>query len=330
MHPTLPNTSLPSLPAAPRTWRLGTTSYVYPDDILPNVAQLVGHTEDIEVILFESADVSNLPSPDTVARMAALAEGRGLTWTIHFPIDRSLADADPAIRLSAVRQALHIAELTRPLAPYAFIVHPDAIEPGDTAARVAAWQRDFGDSVARLLDGDIAPRLLAVENLRPPFAWAAPVIERFDLSVCLDTGHLWLQGADAAAHFRRWAPRVRVIHLHGERDGRDHLSLAATDAVRLRAFLDELRAYAHVVSLEVFSFDDTASSIRTLDQLLSSADPNRPDATPSTSTPNPQPSAADKVCDKARDKVCETKPSTHHPPSISNPQSSICNLQSSP
>jgi sugar phosphate isomerase/epimerase len=278
MHPILPNTDLPSLPAAPRTWRLGTTSYVYPDDILPNVARLVGHTEDIEVILFESADVSNLPSPDTVARMAALAEGRGLTWTIHFPIDRSLADADPAIRLSAVRQALHIAELTRPLAPYAYIVHPDAITPDATAARVAAWQRDFADSVARLLDGGIAPRLLAVENLRPPFAWAAPVIERFDLSVCLDTGHLWLQGADAAAHFRRWAPRVRVIHLHGERDARDHLSLAATDAVRLRAFLGELSAYAHVVSLEVFSFEDTASSIGTLNELLSPADLKRPDA----------------------------------------------------
>jgi len=268
MHPQPDNDRLPPPPSAPRAWRLGTTSYVYPDDLLPNVERLVGRTQDIEVILFESEDVSNLPAPATIARMAALAEGHDLTWTIHLPSDRSLAAADTPTRLSAVRQALRIAALTRPLQPHAFIVHPDAIEADASPARVAAWQRDFADSLARLLDGGIAPRLLAVENLRPSFAWSMPVIERLDLSVCLDTGHLWLAREDAAAHFRLHAPRIRVIHLHGERDGRDHLSLAATDPVRLRAFLAELRAYTQVVSLEVFSFDDTASSILTLHELL--------------------------------------------------------------
>ena len=37
------------------TFRLGSTSYVYPDDILPNVQRLAqaGDVDDIELVLFE-------------------------------------------------------------------------------------------------------------------------------------------------------------------------------------------------------------------------------------------------------------------------------------
>ena len=42
-------------------FRLGTTSYIIPDDILPNVTMLAPSIDDIELILFESDEISNYP-----------------------------------------------------------------------------------------------------------------------------------------------------------------------------------------------------------------------------------------------------------------------------
>ncbi len=39
-----------------RQFRLGSTSYVYPDDILPNVRKLMSSVDDIELVLFEVDD----------------------------------------------------------------------------------------------------------------------------------------------------------------------------------------------------------------------------------------------------------------------------------
>jgi sugar phosphate isomerase/epimerase len=91
------------------------------------------------------------------------------------------------------------------------------------------------------------------------------------VAVCLDIGHLWRYGVPVEAHLQRWLPRTRVVHLHGECNGRDHISLAATDRTRLTHFLRLLQGpppFTGVVSLEVFSEADTASSIHTLHEIL--------------------------------------------------------------
>jgi sugar phosphate isomerase/epimerase len=150
-------------------------------------------------------------------------------------------------------------------------VYPEGITPDATPARVAAWQGHMSESIARLLDLGLAPHLLAMENLGMPFDWCAPIIESAGLSVCLDIGHLWRYGVPVEAHLQRWLPRTRVVHLHGECNGRDHISLAATDRTRLTHFLRLLQGpppFTGVVSLEVFSEADTASSIHTLHEIL--------------------------------------------------------------
>lgn len=262
----------PVLPPLPRrrTWRLGTSSYVYADDVLPNVERLAGRVEDIELVLFESESFANLPSTDTIRRLDELRRQHGFTFTIHFPIDRQLGSPDAAMRRAMLDQMRRIADLVSPLEPFAYILHPEGISARADAGRISAWQADLADGVARLVADGLAPRLLAVENLGFPFEWCRPLIESAGLSVCLDVGHLWLNGVDAPSHARTWLARTRVVHLHGEAAGRDHISLARTDRPRLAAFLRELAAqtYRGVVTLEVFSFDDTADSIRVLEELL--------------------------------------------------------------
>lgn len=39
------------------------------------------------------------------------------------------------------------------------------------------------------------------------------LLETTDVSLCLDTGHLWLAGGDPWAALRDWAPRIRQVHI---------------------------------------------------------------------------------------------------------------------
>ena len=253
---------LPRLP--PRAFRLGVTSYVHPADVLPNVEALCGQVEDIELVLFESDDVSNLPPPAVVERLAALAEAGGHTYTVHFPIDRKLG-AESADERAALRgQMLRILERTRPLHPCACILHLEGIGPAADAARVRQWQRDTDEEIARLLEGGARPDLFCVENLGYPFEWCAPAIEKYGLAVCVDIGHLWRYGVDAQTHLRTWLPRTRVVHLHGERGGRDHIALGLADPARLDAALRALGGYSGVVTLELFDYAAVLDSLGVL------------------------------------------------------------------
>lgn len=39
------------------------------------------------------------------------------------------------------------------------------------------------------------------------------LLESTDVSLCLDTGHLWLAGGDPLAGLRDWAPRIKQVHI---------------------------------------------------------------------------------------------------------------------
>ena len=55
-------------------FRLGTSSYIIPDDILPNVRYLAGKVRDIELVLFEVDDGQNsLPSAEVIDELIKLA-----------------------------------------------------------------------------------------------------------------------------------------------------------------------------------------------------------------------------------------------------------------
>src|SRR5688500_10667676 len=82
-------------------FRVGSTSYVYPDDLLPNVRKLAEgvDVDDIELILFEVDDgPNNLPGESVVEEMRQLARLYHLTYTVHLPLD---------LRLGAEGETLH-------------------------------------------------------------------------------------------------------------------------------------------------------------------------------------------------------------------------------
>ena len=50
-------------------FRLGTTSYIIPDDILPNVRYLAGKVKDIELVLFDIDEYCNIPDAEQLSEL---------------------------------------------------------------------------------------------------------------------------------------------------------------------------------------------------------------------------------------------------------------------
>jgi sugar phosphate isomerase/epimerase len=243
-------------PALP--FRLGCTSYVIPADILPNVRQLGPLVDDVELVLFEVDDRSNLPSPAVVEGLAQLAQRHDLTYTVHLPLDLRLAAADDLWRHPSMEKAQRVIRATRALRPWAYVVHLDGteIQAGGGRAEVVRWR----DRAARSLEslgeeaGELA--LLAVENLESyrPEAYL-PLVDQLPISLCLDVGHFFRTGTDPFPYLEGHLQRTRVVHLHGSRDGRDHRGLDLIPDATLGQLLELLlaRQFGGVLTLEVFT-----------------------------------------------------------------------------
>jgi len=265
-----PAPSFPPLPAiaAPHRFRLGVPSYVYPADILPNVEALAPCVDDIEIVLFESNALNPLPSAQTIVQLCELATEHDLTYTIHLPIDRKLGSPDRAERIAQQKEILKIMALTGPLNPFAYILHLEGVEPSTDIASLKTWQENIAALLPALVNQAQDPSRICVENLFYPFGWCDPLLERFGLGSCLDTGHLALAGGDLDRHFRRYADRIRVIHLHGSKDGKDHLPLTVMPDAWLGRFLNSIDNFTGVLTLELFDFEALCLSMEKLSQGL--------------------------------------------------------------
>jgi sugar phosphate isomerase/epimerase len=252
-------------------FRVGTTSYILPDDILPNVEYLAPRVDDVQLVLFETdAHGSNLPDAALRRRLIALAQQHDLTYTVHLPLDLRLGDGGAATDLSLVK-ARRVIDATRDLRPYAYTAHLDGalLMRGPTTTALTAWQANARQALEVVMSWLDRPDLLCIENIErwDPAAFA-PVVEALSVGLTADVGHFWLQGADPAVYLERWAERIRVVHLHGIAD-RDHASLAHVPAERLDPVVRVLRQrFTGVLTLEVFNRDDLDSSLEALQASL--------------------------------------------------------------
>ncbi len=262
--------TLPDLPSLPQrlSFRLGVTSYVYPADILANIQRLAPVVDDIELVFFESADASNLPTPVEIEKWRVLARKHDVTFTVHFPIDKALGSPDPLERDACLTSILRLIELCGPLTPHGWILHLEGIKTSATPAQVRDWQQNLMP-LLRIISGVVDnPRHICVENLEYPFEWCEPLLASLPFSICLDFGHLWQKNADWKAHLRHWLPRTRIMHLYGTDTTSRHYSLERAPIPLVQEALHAIGNYSGVLTLETFGYEDTASSLKRLMECL--------------------------------------------------------------
>jgi len=237
-------------------FRLGSTSYVYPGDLVENAQRLRPVVDDVELVLFHTPARSNMPDDVTIARLAEVA-GDGLTFSLHLPTHLRLTHHDVGERNRSTDQAAELIERCHPLPLSGIVVHLEGGEPSDgDRGAWEKWQRAAIGTLSALVPLRAVP--LCVENIeRYPFELLLPVVECSGVDLCLDIGHLWKMGRNAGPLLRAWLPRASMIHLHGWDGTRDHRALTVTPPAALGAILSELAEsrWRGLLTLEVFQED---------------------------------------------------------------------------
>jgi sugar phosphate isomerase/epimerase len=252
-------------------FRIGCTSYVYPDDIVPNVHKMAPIVDDIELILFESDDVSNFPDKDTIDELGDIADEYRLTYTVHFPTDKDAGSGKDKERLEFSEQIERIIELTNKLNPYAYILHLQGINNNASVSDITLWKKncyEFCQKISELSYLD--PKKICVENFNYPPEWHLDIVNDFSFSFCMDIGHFWME------EYKNWdillkktLEKTRAIHLHGVRDGKDHISLINSKIEDVLKVFDIMKhGYKHVVTLEIFNKKELFESLQLIEKLL--------------------------------------------------------------
>lgn len=202
-------------------------------------------------------------SPTAIERLKSIKHELGLSYTVHLPL-WSVETSTPLtpVRQGSVQAVVDIIHATLPLEPESYVLHA-------TGALAAEFYRMNIPELARSLilrqfqsgarqsiqavlsQTGIPSRLLAIETIEFPFDLTLELAEEFDLSMCLDTGHILAGFSGPIGLFEaleRCLPRLGEIHLHDAPwqgpqlqlgYGKDHQTIGKGD-LDVAALLDRL------------------------------------------------------------------------------------------
>ena len=259
-YPTLPKSYKGAFP-----FKIATTSFIYPDDYVPNVKMLGHYVDEIELLLFESLRPDSLPSRAVIAELGRLAVEFDLSYNVHLPTDISISDRNFERQKDAVETMARVIDLVDPLDPSALILHVPYHEKSFEDPVVRNWQNRVFQNLSKITSALENRKRIAVETLDYSLELMADIIVDLDLSICLDLGHLMVYDYDVLEVFEQYASRTTVLHLHGVENGRDHMTLERLSDKLFEPVRQVLNNFTGVVSLEVFAFKNLASSLEYLE-----------------------------------------------------------------
>lgn len=220
------------------------------------------HFDEIELILFESS-ITSLPSKKDIKQLSILSTEFDISYNVHLPTDVLLDDFELSKRRAAIKSIKQVIDLTLPLSPSTFTLHL----PYTNTYNLKKWQKIIYESMEHLLSMGINSRTISIENLLYPFEWVEKIIMDLNLSVCLDLGHLILLEANLEKTFDKFSDKISIMHIHGVKNNRDHISLDNLTTKNVACVMDILKKFTGIVSIEVFSYNDLKYSLQFLDDM---------------------------------------------------------------
>jgi sugar phosphate isomerase/epimerase len=248
-------------------FKLATTSYIYPDHIIPNVTTLAPFLDEVELVLFESEGLDNLPDEREIKALMDLSVHGKVGFNIHLPIDIFLGDKSEEVRAKGISIVRRVTERTFCLNPSVYILHFDLRNNnGQEETDIQSWRKRILRSAEEMMEWGIELKRISIETLSYPFEWIEDMITEFGFSICLDIGHMLIYGQDLRGYLKKYLPQTSIIHLHGIENGVDHLGIDRLNGKIVDLILSELQNFTGILSVEVFSFDDLKNSLEVLEQ----------------------------------------------------------------
>ncbi|MGD9080537.1 MAG: cobamide remodeling phosphodiesterase CbiR [Desulfobacterales bacterium] len=247
-------------------FNIGTTSFIYPDDYVPNVKMLGPYLENIELLLFESNNTDALPTKQVIGELASLAKDFNLAYNVHLPTDISISSRDPQQQIIAVETISKVAERVAPLNPTTLTLHVPYEETSGDKDVVKSWQERVIQNMAKILANGTPGHLISIENLDYPFEFLVPIISELDLTICFDCGHLILHGDDIEKFFNAYSAKTAIIHLYGVAQDHFHGALDQLSENLITPIMKLLAKFQGMVSMEVFSHAHLEASLKFLEK----------------------------------------------------------------
>lgn len=180
-----------------------------------------------------------------IKELLKIKDGQGITYSIHLPIwSIELASPNAIIRDASCKCIIESMKRTAPLEPMAYVLHLTGslaaevskinLAPNLKDIVVGLMNRFVSNSVEKILKNtDILPEKIAVENVEFPFDATRKIIDKYNLSICFDTGHqlVGFSGSDTVHEFlKKHVDKIIEYHLNDGKimqNGRpnDHIAL---------------------------------------------------------------------------------------------------------
>jgi len=184
-------------------------------------------------------------SPEIIQYLVKIKEETGITFSIHLPLWAVEPAAFlPHIRKASIEAFVECIELTKPLDPLCWVIHPTGtltvefmnmnLPPFARDLMMQRFTEHAAEAIKQIIKKTGIPsRKIAVENIEYPFSLMHQVIEKLDLSICFDTGHLLAgySGEIGVIDFiETYYDRIVELHLHDGRNPKiDHKTLGEYD-----------------------------------------------------------------------------------------------------
>ena len=249
-------------------FQIGTTSFILPDDYLPNVQYLSDKVQNIELLFFEVNDQSPLPKLSVINEIQNIGVKNRLSWTIHLPLDLSFS-WEGKKKEKSIEKVIDVIQKTKILSPSVYILHLDD-RKNLSGISSACWINQTIDALSTILRSSPINTKIAIENLPfyPP-EWNDAIAKAVNVSFCIDIGHMRKAAIDPVSFLRKRLKKASIIHLY-EIDGEKHRGLSNQSMETFQPIISLLTEinFQGILTLEVFSKQDFESSMDILKRVM--------------------------------------------------------------
>ena len=264
-------------------FKIGTTSMVFGEDLLNNVRLLKGLVDHIEILLFHTPSLNNIPGSHEIEILRNTGKQENVTFTVHLPTSLEIASTEKGKREESVRLLNEICLKTAEMNPLYYILHipftPPTLVPVPGLYFTTDHSQGWDEWTKRAIESleMIHKRMgngiqLLVENINYSPFFLEPFQRQGLCELCLDLGHLMLGQEQVMNSIEEYLDVIREIHLHGVRGYEEHLSLSVLPERRVQKWLNYLirSSFKGIMLLELFSPRDLEESIDIVLETLSS------------------------------------------------------------
>jgi len=254
--------------------KVGAPSMVFGRDLLENVRLLADIVDHIEIVLFCTPTLHNIPGLQEARILKKIGEQENVTFTVHLPSSLEIASQDRRRREESVQLAKEIFLKMAEFDPRHYILHipfsPPTLVPIPGLYFTTGHKQEWGEWTKRALEslqklhGALGKnKKLLVENINYSPSFLEPFWENGFCELCLDLGHLMLGQEKVIDLVKQYLDVTQEIHLHGVEGYREHLSLSVLPKNLVLKWLKYLlrTSFKGVINLEVFSPRDLEESM---------------------------------------------------------------------